>query len=356
MSIALQAEKSALYSYYRKAEEEFIQLIKNNDLDSAVKYNQSLIANFEDVLSFAIVEAFRNSTGCDRAHLFLQRVLYYINRLNFFWFDDLGNYINEDSVTLFSIRKRIETEWVEWELNHFETDLLDSLGYEEALNKRFKEDLNPLPSKESLFLKDEILLPGYKRLLAITSLDGLVEASQLSRVLGGVGSEIQLMLAKIFWEEYGCGKLSHKHSSYFIAMLKECDMETDPEAYFTLVPWEVLSSINHSFLLSERKKNYLRYVGGLLYVEVSAPSSFENYQKAGKRIGLSDGGIGYWSTHIKEDIRHGEWMLNKVAFPLSSKYPDQAWQIVLGYDQQKFISTRAIKSIVESIRELNSVS
>ena len=99
--------------------------------------------------------------------------------------------------------------------------------------------------------------------------------------------------------------------------------------------------------------NYLRYVGGLLYVEVSAPSSFQNYQKAGERIGLSDAGTGYWSTHIKEDIRHGEWMLNKVAFPLASKYPDQAWQVVLGYDQQKFISTRAIESIVESIRELD---
>ena len=353
MSIALQTEKTALYSYYRKAEEEFIQLIQNSDLDSAVKYNQSLIANFEDVLSFAVLEAYKNNNECDRAHLFLQRVLYYINRLKFFWFDDLGNYTNEDSTILFSIRKRIEIEWVEWELNHIASDLLDSLACEEALSKRFKEDLNPLPSKESLFLKDEILLAGYKRLLAITSLDGLVEASQLSRVLGGVGNEIQLMLAKIFWEEYGCGKLSHKHSSYFIAMLNECDMETDPEAYFPLVPWEVLANINHSFLLSEKKKNYLRYVGGLLYVEVSAPSAFKNYQKAGERIGLSDAGTGYWSTHIKEDIRHGEWMLNKVAFPLKSKYPEHAWQIVLGYDQQKFISTRAIKSIVESIRELD---
>ena len=129
-------------------------------------------------------------------------------------------------------------------------------------------------------------------------------------------------------------------------------METDPETYFALVPWEVLANINHSFLLSERKKNYLRYVGGLLYVEVSAPSSFGNYQKAGKRIGLDDGGTGYWSTHIKEDIRHGEWMLNKVAFPLASKYPDQAWQVVLGYDQQKLISARAVKSIVASIRKL----
>ena len=147
MSITLQTEKSALYSYYRKAEEEFIQLIQNNDLDSVVKRNSSLMANFEDVLSFALYEGYKNSNVCDSAHLFIQRVLYYINRLKFFWFDDLENYTNENSTIFFSIRKRIETEWMKWELNHIETDLLDSLKYEEALSKRFKEDLNPLPSK-----------------------------------------------------------------------------------------------------------------------------------------------------------------------------------------------------------------
>ena len=115
MSIALQTEKPTLYSYYRKAEEEFIQLIQNNDLDSAIKRNPSLMANFEDVLSFALDEGYQNSNVCDSAHLFLQRVLYYINRLKFFWCDDLENYTNEDSTILFSIRKRIETEWMEWE-------------------------------------------------------------------------------------------------------------------------------------------------------------------------------------------------------------------------------------------------
>ena len=353
MPTALQLDKSTLYTYYRQAEEEFIRLIQNCDLDSAIKLNPGLMTNFEDALSFALVDTYKNNNECGRAHLFLQRVLYYINRLKLFWFDDLENYANENSTVLFSIRKQIETEWMRWELNHIETDLLDSLIYEEALNKRFKKDLNPLPSKESLFLRDEILLAGYKRLLAITSLDGLVEASQLSRVLGGASNEIQLMLTKIFWEEYGSGKLSRKHSSHFINMLKECNMKTRPEAYFNLVPWEVLANINHSFLLSERKQNYLRYVGGLLYIEVSAPSSFRNYQKAGKRIGLSKAGTSYWDIHIKEDIRHGEWMLDEVAFPLVNKYASQAWQVVLGYDQQKFISTRAIKSIVESIRELD---
>ena len=353
MSTLIPTDNESLNTYYIKTEEEFVQLIKNNNLDSTLKLNPGLMAKFEDLLNFAFVNAYEMDNYSNRSHLFLQRVLYYINRLNFFWFDDIENYINEDSTALFSLSKQIEAEWAKWELNHVQIDSLECLPYEEALNNRVNEDLNPLPTEETLFLRNEMIQSGYKRLLAITSLDGLVEASQLSRVLGGVGNEIQLMLAKIFWEEYGGGKLSHKHSSYFINMLKELNMETVPEAYFDVVPWEVLANINHSFLLSEKKKNYLRYVGGLLYIEVSAPSAFLNYQKAGERIGLTEAATGYWSTHIKEDIRHGEWMLNKVAVPLANKYPDQAWQVILGYDQQKFISTRAVKSIVDSIRKID---
>ena len=212
----------------------------------------------------------------------------------------------------------------------------------------------PLFLKSELFLRNEMSLAGYQRLLAITSLDGLVEASQLSRVLGGVGNETQLTLLKILWEEYGSGKLARKHSSHFIKMLKTLNMETRPEAYLDLVPWEVLANINHSFLLSERKQNYLRYIGGLLYIEVSAPFAFQNYKDAGERLGLRKESTGYWDIHIKEDIRHGQWMLQDVALPLLKQYEGRAWQVLMGYDQQKNMSERALKSIVESICELEN--
>ena len=128
---------------------------------------------------------------------------------------------------------------------------------------------------------------GYRHLLTIASLDGLVEASQLSRVLGGVGSDVQLMLTKILWEEYGGGKLERKHSSYFAAMLEELGLNSKPEAYLDIIPWEVLANINHSFLLSEQKRKFLRYIGGLMYIEISVPTSFRNNKIAGERLGLS---------------------------------------------------------------------
>ena len=72
---------------------------------------------------------------------------------------------------------------------------------------------------------------------------------------------------------------------------------------------------------------------------------------AGQRLGLSSKATSYWDIHMKEDIRHGQWMLNDVALPLIEMYKNNAWEILLGYDQQKFLSTRATSAIVASIRK-----
>jgi hypothetical protein len=112
----------------------------------------------------------------------------------------------------------------------------------------------------------------------------------------------------------------------------------------------VLATINHSFLLSERKRFYLRYVGGLLYTEISVPAAFDNYRLAAERLGMSEKARGYWDLHIKEDERHGRWMLNDVALPLAARYPRQAAEIVLGYDQQRFMSGRAGRATAEAVK------
>jgi hypothetical protein len=220
----------------------------------------------------------------------------------------------------------------------------------EGLLRRAAVDVSPPPSTNAQYFRHSVTEIGYRRLLAIASLDGLVEASQLSRTLGGVANNIQSMMTRLLVEEYGGGRLNRKHSTFFTTMLEQFNMRTEPEAYFHLTPWEVLAGINHSFLLSERKRFYLRYVGGLLYTEVSVPASFDNYRAAAERLNLPEAARGYWELHIKEDKRHGQWMLYDVALPLAAKYPGEAWELLLGYDQQKFISERSGGSIVLSVR------
>jgi hypothetical protein len=64
---------------------------------------------------------------------------------------------------------------------------LQALGAEEVkreLRARAAQDVSPEPGPEAQFIRQEMSLQGYRHLLSITSLDGLVEAS---RCVGGVG-------------------------------------------------------------------------------------------------------------------------------------------------------------------------
>jgi len=337
---------------FQDVERQFTRLLHLDDLEQKIAEKPTLKESFEDALGCALSDVLDGEESEPQALLFLHRILYRINRLKLFWYDALQNYANEGSPYLFGIQSRIESAWQDWESNQIDFEPLSSVSeVKKALRDKAAEDLDPKPSPESLYFRNEMTETGYRQLLAIASLDGLVEASQLSRVLGGVANEVQAMLTRIFFEEYGKGNLARKHSSYFSTMLEEFKMNTRPEAYFDLAPWEVLANINQSFFLCERKRNFLRYIGSFLFFEVSVPAAFKNYKLAGERLGLSSGAIDYWELHIKEDQRHGQWMLDDVALPLVDRYPDLAWEIVWGYDQQRVISARASQAIARSVRE-----
>ncbi|NJM70918.1 MAG: iron-containing redox enzyme family protein [Scytonema sp. RU_4_4] len=334
---------------YDLAEQQFIELLVTENLDKKLDAEPALKNEFEHMLAVAISAAYQNGAGDDVAHRFLQRVLYRINRLNLFWYDDLRHYINERSPYLHKVRNQIETAWQEWELGQIDVSALQQLDVKQALIERAAYDLDPSLSEDSRYIREEMSEAGYRHLLAIGSFDGLVEGSRLSRILGGTANEVQCTLVRVLLEEYGNGRFSRKHSTFFAQMLTEFGMNTEPEGYFDLVPWEVLACANHNFLLTECKRHFLRYSGGLTYFEVAGPAAYRNYLAAAQRLGLSDAAMGYWELHIREDERHGRWMLDDVALPLAQRYPDDAWQLVLGYDQEKLTGDRAAKAVVQSI-------
>lgn len=336
-------------SDYIEAEQQFVELLHLDDLDREVKLNPSSIEQFEVKLASALKTAYIEDLNED-ACLFLQRILYRINRLNLFWYDDLQHYKNERSYYLQQIRDCIESTWQDWEISHFDLEQYQQLEVESALIERAEADLSPPLTDNKRYLREDLSLEGYRRLLAIASLDGLVEASRMSRILGGASNEVQAMLIRVLMEEYGNGRFNRKHSTFFAQMMREVDLETEPEAYFDLAPWELLASINHNFLLTECKRHFLRYNGGLTYFEIVGPSIYQDYMAAAQRLGLSDTAMGYWELHIREDERHGQWMLQEVALPLSKMYAENAWELVLGYDQEKLIGDRAGNAIIKAIQ------
>ena len=344
---------------FAAAERQFAALTLLENLDERVAARPALAADFERALLEALEAAYgpQAADGAEAARLFTQRVLYRVNRLKLFWYDDLRGYENERSAYLRSVRDRVEAAWQDWELAQLDAAALrreaDVAG---ELRRRAARDVAPPPSPDGLYFRERAGGAGYRRLLAIASLDGLVEASQLSRTLGGASNDVHAVMTRLLVEEYGGGRLARKHSSFFNRMLEEFGMSTAPEFYFDLVPWEVLAAINHSFLLSERKRFYLRYVGGLLYTEVSVPAGFENFRAAAERLGLSEAARGYWELHIREDERHGRWMLEDVALPLAAMYPREAWELLLGYDQQMLLSDRAGAAVARAARAADAAA
>ncbi|MEM7557164.1 MAG: iron-containing redox enzyme family protein [Cyanobacteria bacterium P01_A01_bin.84] len=347
--------KTKSFINYDEAETQFIELLIKEDLDDRLDELHSVVSNIEETINYAIAAAYQTGSGDDAAHLFLQRILYRINRLKLFWYDDLRSYINEDSYKLQQLRNQIELVWQQWEIGKLDVESFKGVDVKLALRERVAADIEPPLSEDNLYYRDKLTMNGYRHLVAIGSLDGLVEASQLSRTLGGVGNEIHAVLTRLLVEEYGGGRLNRKHSSHFTTMLEKLGMETHPEAYFNLVPWQLLAIINHSFVLTERKRYFLRYIGGLLYGELSVPSGFRPYQAAGERLGLSTQEMSYWDIHIKVDELHGKWMLDDVALPLVDKYPSDAWEMLLGYDQQKLLSYRAGKAVTQAVQKADNI-
>jgi hypothetical protein len=323
-----------------------------NDLDRAIA-DGSIPKAFFQTVEYAIHTAYSADTAdeqTDAARLLLQRILYRINRLKLFWYDDLRHYNNERSLYLQDLQMRVEGAWYRSEIAQIDSDAHNGMDVTQALRDRVKHDLDPPDTESGQYFREYATHAAYRRLLEILSLDALVEASQLSRVLGGAPGGVQQILTRLLIEEYGGGRLARKHSSYFEAMLADNGLCTRVEHYLQQVPWETLASINLSFLNSERKRYFLRYVGGLLYTETTTPAAFKNYQAAADRLGLQGDATSYWQLHIREDERHGVMMLDEVALPLVAMYPLDAWELVVGYDQQKQISARAAARTLRAAR------
>ena len=357
-TVLLESDDFQSFSTYDQAEQQFNQLLMLDNLDHQIELQPNLITDFKASIARASKDAYTGKgSDSESALRFLQRVLYRLNRLHLFWYDDLQNYKNERSVYLTSVRDRIESSWQEWEMTHLDIasiEQLNSITVKQALMQRADRDLHPPLSSTKHYLREEMTLEGYQLLLAIASLDGLVEASRLSRIVGGASNEIQSTLVRVLLEEYGNGRLARKHSTFFAQMMAELNLNTQPEGYFDIVPWQVLASINHNFLLTERKRYFLRYNGGLTYFEIAGPSIYGDYMLAASRLLLSEAAMGYWELHIREDERHGQWMLTDVAFPLVDRYPNDAWELVLGYDQEKFMGDRASETVIDLIQKSSS--
>ena len=334
----------------RAADTQFTALTTAVNLDRRLHANPAMAARFEGGLTRAIRSAYRNDgPGVDAAHWLLHRALYRVNRLGMFSYDQLRQYTNERSPYLMAVRERIERAWQESEARQLDVAALQRLEVPLALRTRVRADVDPPASTTSQYFARMTTTAGYCRLVQIVALEALSEVGQLAQALAGPANEVQATLTRVLVER-------QRQSAFFTKMLQACGLSTEPEAHFDLVPWELLASLNHGFLLAGRRRNFLRFVGASLYRETAAPAVFGAYRAAARRLGLSAPARSYWDVHVEHDERHGRWLLEGVALPLAAHYRAEAWEIVLGYDQQKLVADRAAAAVARAARDADQAA
>lgn len=334
----------------RAADAQFALLTEAVNLDKKLRAHPAMAARFEGAMARAIPSAYPDDgPGIAAAHWLLHRALYRVNRLGMFFYDGLRRYSNERSPYLMAVRERIERAWQEAETRALDVAAVRRLEAPLALRARVRVDLDPPPSAIGRYFAQATTAAGYCRIVQLTALEGLTDAAHLARALAGPTNEVQATLTRVLVER-------QRQSGFFTGMLEACELSTEPEAYFDLMPWESLASLNHASLLSGRRRHFLRFVGACLYRETAAPAAFGAYRAAARRLGLPEPARGYWDAHVEHDERHGRWLLEGVALPLAAHSPSDAWEIVLGYDQQKRVSERAVAAIARAARDADQAA
>ncbi|PNH12608.1 hypothetical protein TSOC_000457 [Tetrabaena socialis] len=349
---------------FSAAERALLQLLRNPGLDARLALSDAGVLEAAAVVRRAADAAVQRAYGehgddgspqAAACHTFLQRLLYRINRLNHFWYDDLRHYDNERSAWVAGLRDAVEAPWQRWEATGRAGGvdgeaLFRGLSVEQlcdAIRSRAAVDVDPPPSSVALYQRDQMGLQGYRHLLAVGA-SGSSLASKLLVVLF-------LHWRPTYPQEYGGGKLGRKHSTFYHSMMAQLGLDTRPEAYFDLVPWQWLAGANHNFLLTERRRHYLRYLGGLTFFEVNGPAAYRTYCAAAQRLGLPPSGWGYWELHVREDERHGRQMVEEVAVPLIQRYGEaDGWEVLWGYDQEVAMGQRAGEALVADIKAMEA--
>ncbi|MBE9182382.1 iron-containing redox enzyme family protein [Oculatella sp. LEGE 06141] len=337
---------------YNEVEQCLTHWLETAGVDREIEAKPEQIATFEAGINEAISRAFapilakssRRTSGSHLAHQLLQRLLYHFNRHSCFQSQTLPSY-------LAAYRDRIEVVWQQWEFSHVNQSLSQTTDIESTLRDRISYDLTPLPSENVRLLREQITAAGYRQLLTITSFEIAAKHGILAEAIRGEHnySELNASLTRLLQSTFGNHFFS-KSASLYAAMLEDVGLSSNLEAYLDSIPWEVLSLINQACLQVRQLEQPLHYIGGLLYSEASYPVRFDDYRAAAQRLNLSDITMNGWNQGIEISAIHRTAVLDQVIVPLVNHDLAEAWNVVLGYDQQRLMSHRAHAAIARSVR------
>lgn len=152
------------------------------------------------------------------------------------------------------------------------------------------------------------------------ALDGLTEASAMSRNLGGAYGPEQSALFKVFIDEFGYGVHDTKHTTIFTNMLRSRGMATHVHAYWNFYLPGPMAINNHYYLLSRDHANFFRYAGAVAYAEAVFAPAFVKMIKVFRDIFGADVDLHYCDEHAHIDEHHGRITREEILLSLAERH------------------------------------
>ncbi|MEV5825234.1 iron-containing redox enzyme family protein [Spirillospora sp. NPDC052242] len=152
------------------------------------------------------------------------------------------------------------------------------------------------------------------------ALDGLTEASAMSRNLAGAYGPEQSALFKIFIDEFGYGVHDAKHTTIFAKMLRSRAMATHVHAYWNFYLAGPLATNNYYYYLSRDHAKFFRYAGAVTYAEAVFAPGFVEMVKVFRDIFGDAVDLHYCDEHAHIDEHHGRITREQVLLALADRH------------------------------------
>src|SRR4051794_3151626 len=188
------------------------------------------------------------------------------------------------------------------------------------------------------------------------ALDGLTEASAMSRNLAGAYGPEQSALFKIFIDEFGYGVYDSKHTTIFAKMLRSRAMATHVHAYWNFYLSGPLATNNYYYYLSRDHAKFFRYAGAVTYAEAVFAPAFVKMIKVYRDIFGDDVDLHYCDEHAHIDEHHGRITREQVLLALAEKHgPGVVPELMRGIAEARLIGGWFEEDTAEQIRWADAI-
>ncbi|QKG23675.1 iron-containing redox enzyme family protein [Actinomadura verrucosospora] len=183
------------------------------------------------------------------------------------------------------------------------------------------------------------------------ALDGLTEASAMSRNLAGAYGPEQSALFKIFIDEFGYGVYDAKHTTIFAKMLRSRGMADHVHAYWNFYLAGPLATNNYYYYLSRDHAKFFRYAGAVTYAEAVFAPAFVEMVAVFRDIFGDAVDLHYCDEHAHIDEHHGRITREQVLLALAERHgPRVVPELLRGVAEARLIGGWFEADTAEQVR------